>query len=219
MFSLPDGSKGWLNSGSTLSFPQTFHGRTREVTLNGEAYFDVVTNPRRPFVVSEKNLKVVARGTAFNISSWEDDPGSRITLVHGKLQVYRQKVSRTSLVATLKPDQMLDYNPSDNRSTVRNVDINEYVAWKQGKLIFRDDPFPEVVKKISRWYNVNIVLKDDRLKSYTYVATFQDESLDEVLKMLRISAPIEYRNLERKQGSDGTYEKRTIEIYYNPKKK
>ncbi len=123
------------------------------------------------------------------------------------------------MVSVLKPGQLFQYSARDLQGSVRNVDVSKYISWKDGKLEFRDDPFTEVVRKINRWYNVNLVIKDDRLKSYTYVATFQNESLDEVLKMLKISAPIEYKSLDRKQKADGTFEKRTIEIYYNDRKK
>ncbi len=217
MFTLPDGSKGWLNSGSYLKYPQTFLGKTRTVSLKGEAYFNVVTNPDKPFVVSGKSLSIVAKGTAFNVTSWEDEPGTKVTLVHGKVEVYKDYKEKNSLIASLKPNQMLFYSPTGSGSYIKDVDINKYISWTDGKLVFRDDPFTEVVKKISRWYNVNIIVEDNSLKSYTYVATFQDESLDEVLKMLKISAPIDYKSIARKQRTDGSFEKKTIEIYYKAK--
>ncbi len=219
MFTLPDGSKGWLNGDSYLRYPQSFKRKSRTVSLRGEAFFNVVTNPDRPFIVTSKNLDIVAKGTAFNVNSWGQNAGVRVTLVHGKLEIYQKKSSKLSLIATLKPSQLLNYSRDESASYIKDVDVNKYVCWTEGKLIFRDDPFSEVVKRISQWYNVNIIIKDERLKTYTYVATFQDESLDEVLKMLKISAPINYKNIERKQEKDGTFEKRTVELYYNPKSK
>jgi ferric-dicitrate binding protein FerR (iron transport regulator) len=89
-------------------------------------------------------------------------------------------------------------------------------SWTEGKLAFRDENFTDVVRKINRWYNVELVIKDEALRSYSYQATFMDETLDEVLKLLHHSAPIVYRDLGRKKRADGTFEKRRIELYYKP---
>ena len=217
-FYLPDGSNGWLNGGSYLKYPQIFLGKTRNVTLRGEAYFEVVTNPDRPFIVTGKRLDIIAKGTAFNVSAWDDESGAKIVLVHGKLEIYRKTNDHSKLIAKLLPNQLLNYLPKGSESFIQRVDVGKYISWTQGKLVFDDDPFNDVVQQINRWYNVNIIIKDDILRSYTYVATFQDESLDEVLKMLKLSAPIEYKNVKRKQHIDGTFDKRTILLYYKPKK-
>lgn len=216
MFYLPDGSKGWLKGGSYLKFPEQFKGKTRNVDLRGEAFFNVETNAKKPFVVHGDGLSIVAKGTSFNVQAWEDDPGTKVVLVEGKLEIYHQVNENPALVTSLKPGQLLHYSGSSQGNYIQNVDAGKYVAWTEGKLIFREDPFAEVVRELNRWYNVNIVIKDEILESYRYVATFQDETLDEILKMLKMSAPIEYKNIKRKQTADGTFEKRTIELYYKP---
>jgi ferric-dicitrate binding protein FerR (iron transport regulator) len=96
------------------------------------------------------------------------------------------------------------------------VDIDQIISWKDGRLVFRNEPFDEVVKKINRWYNVNCIIKDDTLESYAYRAIFVDETLDEVLKLLKLSAPIDYKDIGRNRRKDGTFEKRVIELYFNP---
>jgi len=219
MFYLPDGSQGWLSGGSYLSFPQKFTGTTRNVSLKGEAYFDVVTNPKNPFVVSGKFIDIVAKGTEFNVTAWEDAPETNVVLVEGKLDIFFEGRGSREQVASLKPGQLLHFVPSRTGSYVDAVDVEKYISWIHGRLVFRDDPFSDVVKRINRWFNVNLVIKDDILKSYKYVATFQDESLDEILKMLTFSAPIRYRELKRTRMEDGTFGKRTIELYYKPLKK
>ena len=215
-FYLPDGSKGWLSGGSTLKYPERFPGKTRNVSLKGEAYFDIETNPKKPFVVTGKHLNIVARGTSFNVRDWDDVPETEVVLVEGRVDVYNQNQSGQKLVSSLTPGQLLHCVPEATGSYVQTVDVEKYIAWTEGKLVFRDDPFGEVVKRINRWYNVNIVIKDKVLESYKYVATFEDETLDEILKMLTISAPIRYRELKRLQHEDGSFEKRTIELYYRP---
>ena len=219
IFYLPDGSKGWLNGGTYLKYPEGFPGKTRNVSLKGEAFFDIKTNPKKPFVVSGKNLDIVATGTSFNVLAWDYMPETEIVLATGKLDIYHQSKEGQKLIASLAPGEMLHRMPGNTGSYIEKVDVTKHISWTEGKLIFRDDPFIDVVQRINRWYNVNIVIKDEILKTYQYVATFQDETLDEVLKMLAISAPICYKNIPRKQLNDGTFEKRTVELYYKPSKK
>jgi ferric-dicitrate binding protein FerR (iron transport regulator) len=96
------------------------------------------------------------------------------------------------------------------------VDAEKVMAWKEGRLVFRDEKFPAIVRKINRWYNVELIIKDEALKDFSYQATFVDETLDEVLNLLQHSAPIRIRDLGRKKRADGTFEKRSIELYYKP---
>ncbi len=219
LFYLPDGSKGWLNGGSSLKYPVKFYGRSRNVTLSGEAYFEVKTNPRMPFVVTGNNLNIIARGTSFNVSFWDDDPVINVVLVEGKLEVVPKDNDEQTTGTSLIPGQLLHYVHNKPGSFIKNVDPEKYISWIEGRLVFRDDPFNEVVKRLNRWYNVEIVIKDEILLTYEYVATFQDETLDEVLHMLRISAPIRYKEIPRDQFPDGTFKKRTIELYYDYEKR
>jgi transmembrane sensor len=219
MFYLPDGSKGWLNGGSYLKYPDQFTGRSRDVRLKGEAFFDVKTNPKKPFIVSSKHLVINAKGTAFNISAWEDELEVEVVLVEGKLDIFHRSKNEQKWLTSLNPGHLFHSVPTTEGSYIQNTDAAKHISWTEGKLIFRDEPFIDVVARINRWYNVNLVIKDDILESYRYVATFQDESLDEVLKMLAISAPIHYKELPRKQLIDRTFEKRTVLLYYNPSSK
>jgi ferric-dicitrate binding protein FerR (iron transport regulator) len=218
MFYLPDGSNGWLNGDSYLKFPERFQGKTRDVTLKGEAFFDVITNPKKPFVVSSKYLDIVAKGTSFNVSAWDDVPETEVVMVEGKVDVYFTGNNQRKKVTSLSPSQLLHCVPSKTGTYIQDVDIEKYISWTEGRLIFKEDPFSEVVERLNRWYSVNIVIKDKILESYEYVATFEDETLDEILKMLTISAPIRYKELQRTQKEDGTFMKRTIELYYKPMK-
>lgn len=215
-FYLQDGSTGWLNGGSDLKFPAEFKGKSREVVLRGEAYFDVVSNSKKPFVVKGEQTSVVAYGTSFNVQAYPDDLETRITLVSGKVRLLGRINGKVLHLCDLKPDQMAVYQVDQGMCRVETVDVKEVTAWKDGKLAFRDENFTEVVRKINRWYNVELVIMDKALRSYSYQVTFMDETLDEVLKLLHISAPIEYRDLGRKKRPDGTFEKRKIELYYKP---
>jgi transmembrane sensor len=213
IFYLPDGSKGWLSGGSYLQYPERFPGKTREVKLRGEAFFDVKTNEKKPFVVLSKNLNIIAKGTSFNVSAWDDAAETEIVLKEGKVDVFNNDALTQKWIASLKPGELLNVREKKECSIIK-VDVSKYTSWTEGKLIFRDDPFAEVVKRINRWYNVNLIIKDPTLESYRYVATFQDETLDEVLNMLTLSAPIRYKKVPRKQLQDGTFEKRVVELYF-----
>jgi transmembrane sensor len=216
MFYLPDGSNGWLNGGSYLEFPTEFKGKSREVLLKGEAYFNVKSDPKKPFIVSGTDIEVVAYGTSFNVLAYPDDQTVKVTLESGNIKIMGKQDGRIQDCKTLKPDQMYISDLKTSSYKIITVDANKITSWKEGKLVFRNDPFKEVVKKINRWYNVNIVIKDKVMESYTYLATFEDETLDEVLKLLELSAPIGYKNIGRERREDGTFEKRKIELYYKP---
>lgn len=217
-FDLPDGSSGYLNGGSTVRFPTLFKGKNREVSLEGEAYFDVRSNPQRPFIVSGQNIKVVAYGTSFNVEVYPEDKINRVTLVKGKVQVKANESDRSQHLGTLLPGEMCVFDKEDSSSRIVSVDAEKIVSWKDGKLVFINEPFDEVVKKLNRRYGVNIVIEDKKLKDYTYLATFpEDETLDEVLKLLTISAPIKVTDLGREIGPDGSYGERTIKFRYKIK--
>lgn len=219
MFYLPDGSKGWLNGGSFIKFPDKFSSKVRNVSVKGEAYFDVVSNSKWPFIVSSENLKIIAKGTSFNVKAFGNEKTTEVVLTEGALEILHNDNINETMLTRMRPGELFVFNNENSKMLLSSVDVDKFISWTEGKLVFRDDNFSEVVSKINRWYNVNMIIKDEELRSYKYVATFQDESLDEILRMLKISAPIVYKNIERKQGADGTFEKRTIELYYHPLKK
>jgi transmembrane sensor len=216
MFYLPDGSTGWLNGDSRLEFPAEFRGKSRKVVLKGEAYFDVRTNSKKPFIVGGENFKVVAYGTEFNILAYPGDQIIEVTDASGIVKVSGIKDGIEKEYRMLDQDQMCIIDMVDCSCQVVSVNAEEVISWKDGKLVFTDELFKDVVKKLNRWYNVNIVIKDKSLETHRYMATFKDETLEEVLKLLKLSAPIDYKDLGRKRKDDGTFEKRKIVIYHKP---
>ncbi len=215
-FYLPDGSSGWLNGGSYLEFPLSFDGKSRPVELRGEAYFDVKSNPKKPFIVIGNDIRVIAHGTSFNVMAYPNDQLISVTLVDGTIDVSGKKDGMNRTIKLSEPGTMCHYDLQTSSCKTLSVNINEVTSWKEGRLVFRDEPFSEVVRRINRWYNVNIILEDEVLESQPYRATFEDERLDEVLKLLKLSAPITYKDMGRTIREDGTFEKRVIELYYNP---
>jgi len=212
-FLLPDGTKGKLNGGSSLSFPLTFSGKTRNVLLSGEAYFEVATNKQKPFIVSTKDINVRVTGTSFNIQAYPGEITTEVTLKRGIVEVFRKGNGSEIIIGKLKPNDLLNYNSLTESVNIKEVSVDTRLSWLEGKLTFKYEPFIEVVQKLNRWYNVNIKILDKKLESYIYYGTFQNETFDEVLKLLQFTAPIRYKELPRKQIQDGTFERRQVELY------
>jgi ferric-dicitrate binding protein FerR (iron transport regulator) len=212
-FNLPDGSSGWLNGGSTIKFPTHFSGKTRNVELIGEAYLNVIKDSRKAFIVTTSKIEVKVYGTSFNVMAYADDQRTEVTLESGMVEVFKKRGEITQSIGKLKPDQSLTYFHDKDHANLVSLNSSDKTSWIEGKLLFRYEPFCDVIQKINRWYNVDIVIKDQELKDHNYYGTFQDETLEEVLKLLKLTAPIRYKDLGREKLPDGTYEKRKIELY------
>lgn len=217
-FNLPDGTKVWLNTGSTLTYPEKFDEQSRTVLLSGEAYFEVHSDEQHPFYVKAKDLTVKATGTRFNVMAYDDCSTPSVALVEGKVAVMADANSdRRQQTAVLRPDQQLRYERSAGRFQIATGDSYKYIAWKDGKLVFRDDPLSEVARRISLQYNVDIIISDEVIRSYRYRATFENEPLSELLRLLKLSAPIDYSEETPVMNQDGSYGKRRIRIFATEK--
>lgn len=213
-FILPDGTTGFLNSGSTLTYTLLFRD-LREVRLTGEAFFHVTKQDNLPFVVHIKNLKLKVLGTTFNVISYPDETSEEVILQTGKLEVLTKEGLSLCL---LNPDEKIAIGPTQSRGTKTQVVASQYTSWKEGKLTFRNEALDQVAKRLSRWYNAEIEIADPQLMNYTFYATFQDEQLDEVLKLLALTSPISYREVKREKNPDGTFAKRKIILKLNLEK-
>ncbi len=182
---LPDGSLVWLNSGSTLSYPTNF-SKSRLVTLVGEAYFEVEKNDK-PFIVSTDYGDVEVKGTSFNVKAYTDDNSFETTLEEG---VVAFKVKKAENEVTLKPGEQVMKNT--NGFTVKQVETKYFTSWKDGKLLFNREPFPDFITKLERWYNVKIEYSDPKLDELWYTGTIEMESISEVMEMISKAAPVTY---------------------------
>lgn len=192
---LADGTTVWLNSGSILRFPLTFqHSENRQVELKGEGYFEVTKSSRQPFLVNVGQLRVKVLGTSFNVNAYEEEKHVEVALLEGKVELLKETKEGMASVLALNPSEVADFNKENNCIIHKKEhEIGRYTAWKEGKIVFFDDPVEKLVSRLENWYNVDIEIADDRLKSYHFTATFGQESLDQVLKYLSISTPIRYR--------------------------
>jgi ferric-dicitrate binding protein FerR (iron transport regulator) len=154
---LPDGTKVWLNAASSIRFPTSFTGKEREVQVTGEAYFEVAKNVDQPFRVFVKGMTVNVLGTQFNIMAYNDELGIKTTLVQGKVKV----VTNNGQSEVLEPSEQAMINENGEMSIVKNANINEIVAWKNNLFWFDNDNVHEIIKQLSRWYDVDIQIKGD----------------------------------------------------------
>jgi len=206
-FKLPDGTKGMLNSGSQLSYTIPFEDN-RHVQLEGEAWFDVSLDKDHPFEVNACFSKVKVLGTSFNISAYPAENYIEVVLIEGKLEFLDNEKSES--IAIQPSERLILQNGHITKSI---TDPAKYNAWTEGKLIFRGDSMDEVVRRIERWYNVKIKLADKELERYSFRATFQDDTLEDVLRFLAMTSPISYEISPHKLMPDGIFKKVEVTIY------
>lgn len=207
-YELPDHSVVWLNSGSTLRYPTVFRSDNRNVELNGEAYFEVEADNERPFYVNTRyGLTVYVYGTRFNVTAYEDDSNIETVLEKGKVNVISPD---RKTIMQLAPGEQLLYNKQSQKLIKNKVDIYEKVAWKDGKLIFRNASLDDIFKRLSRHFNVDIQFNNKSGKEYKYRATFRNETLPQILDYLARSAALKWKTEEAVQQVDDTFTKKKI---------
>lgn len=207
-YELPDHSVVWLNSGSTLRYPTVFRSDNRNVELNGEAYFEVEADNERPFYVNTRHgLTVYVYGTRFNVTAYEDDSNIETVLEKGKVNVISPD---RKTIMQLAPGEQLLYNKQSQKLIKNKVDIYEKVAWKDGKLIFRNASLDDIFKRLSRHFNVDIQFNNKSGKEYKYRATFRNETLPQILDYLARSAALKWKTEEAVQQADDTFTKKKI---------
>jgi transmembrane sensor len=209
---LEDGTRVWLNSGAEIEFPLHFSERERDVAVKGEAFFEVTSNKRSPFIVKLNHLNVKVLGTSFNVASFEDDGLSEVVLVQGEVEFSTFENGILNNHGLMRPGQMVVYNGNNQQIEKKEVTVDKYSAWRDGYIIFRDDTMEEVTKRLGRWFNVEFIIEDEELSTYTYQATFKNESLDQVLNLLKLSSPIDYRVVPRKPLPNGEFSKQKVII-------
>lgn len=192
---LPDGTTVWMNASTTLKFPTSFEGKERRVDLTGEAYFEVATNPERPFIVIAGNSRVKVCGTHFNVMAYPEEMLSRTTLLEGCVEVSPVKVAGAiadNSVVTLTPGQQACM---DKGSVIEVVDADpeEVIAWKNGLFIFKNENIESIMLKISRWYGVDIIY-DESYKSSTFTGKVsRSENVSGVLRMLELTELVTFK--------------------------
>lgn len=181
-----DGTKLWVNSGSKVIYPVSFDKNKREIFAEGEVFLDVSPDNQRPFIVKTKQLDVKVLGTQFNLSAYETEKQIQVVLVSGKVEVQTNEKEKS----TLTPNQLFSYDTQTHENSIREVDVNDYIAWKDGYYQFQMQKMSTVLQKISHFYGVNIQW-NPQLNTFSCSGKLDmKEDVREVLKALQKAAPI-----------------------------
>jgi ferric-dicitrate binding protein FerR (iron transport regulator) len=190
---LPDGSKVTLNTKSTIKYPKKFTKSNRTVEFVGEAFFDVVRDTTKPFIVKTSDVEIEVLGTNFNVMAYPDDKTIETTLVTGKVKIKRLNPSTNKTQSViLSPDHKAIFYKTEERFILDKTNVEIATSWTLGKLIFDNEPFESLVKKLERWYNVRIILSDDLNNKYRYTLSIDSEKIEEVLEMIKKTSPVNY---------------------------
>jgi ferric-dicitrate binding protein FerR (iron transport regulator) len=183
---LADGSKVWLNSGSKLVYPATNTGNKREVYIDGEAIFDVAHMDGKPFYVKTKDFEIKVLGTVFNVNAYEDDKNSGTVLAEGKIEISaNNNTVFHNEKKTILPGTRIVYNNNTERFEESQVDVIKYLSWRDGYLILEKEPLETIVKKISRYYNVDIELQSAAIGKETFSGNLNlRNTAEEVLNII-----------------------------------
>lgn len=191
---LPDGSLIYLNAGSVLRYADSYNKQNREVSLMGEAFFEVAADKARPFVVQSQNLKTYVLGTSFNVRAFGDDQNFYVALITGSV-----RVDHGSSSSLLKPGEKIRFNTLTEESTVSPIDKKDYWGlWRKEVLAFNGQRFAEVVKMMEKWYGVQIRVHNKALLNRRFTGEFKDLPINKVLDMLSKSSSFSYR-IEKNQ--------------------
>lgn len=185
---LPDGTKVWLNAGSSLKYPTVFAGQERRVILKGEGYFEVTHDQSRPFRVQSNDQTVEVLGTHFNISAYENDGDVKTTLITGKVQV---KTQHSNVSAILKPGEQSTLE--NNALKVAEVMTEDVIAWKNNSFVFNNEKLGSIMRKIARWYDVEVICPPDLAESVFVGSGSRDKSLDWTLDKLELTGTIHFK--------------------------
>ena len=209
---LPDGSKVWLNSESRIEYKGNFNDSIREVSLEGEAFFDVVKDKSRPFIVHTSDIDIRVLGTAFNVKSYPREKIIETTLIHGLIEVTNKR-EPTSPKVILRPHEKLVFSKEEQAAapddapakavhmpyavTALPRNINDTAvketSWIYNKLVFDGESFREIAGKMERWYNVKIIFDNEKVARIPIHVTFREETIEEALKALQLIEPFTYR--------------------------
>lgn len=189
---LPDGSRIWLNAGSSVTYPLTFAAGERKVAITGEAYLEVAPDSNKPFKVTVNGLEIIVLGTKFNINAYTNEPVINTTLLEGAV-----KVSKGAGSCVLKPGEQLQVLPDGAFRMVKDVDTSSVVAWKDGMFSFNDEDIASIMRQVNRWYNAEIVY-ETRIPHHFVGTIPRNVQVSKLLTMLELTGRLRFRIEGRK---------------------
>lgn len=208
---LPDGTYVTLNSNSTITYPSRFDGDSRDVRLDGEAYFKVTKDASHPFkVITPHKAIVKVYGTQFNVEAYATDESITATLVEGSIAMAYENKKNTWAEQEIVPGQEIVYTAKQQHIKVAQADVEVAISWKDGKLIFRDTPFEEVLRTLSKRFGVEFVVKNPHSFDASFTGVLGKQRLERILEYISVSSSIKFKYME---SNDIHQEKQKIEVY------
>lgn len=204
---LPDGSTVWINAGSKITYDKSFGGELREVTLSGEAFFDVVHDADRPFIIHASAIDIRVLGTAFNVKAYPEDAKTETSLIRGRIEVSFRNRPNDKIILTPNEKLVVDNQRSadsvqqDNAlplMAINKLKINPTdstvaeTQWVENRLVFNDESLEDLVVKMERWYGVEIEIRETFLKGKRFTGNFQNENIEQAMEALAISYPFSF---------------------------
>ena len=207
---LSDGTHIWLNARSEFSYPASFNGNTREVRLKGEAFFDVAKDRNKKFIVNTGRCEVEVLGTQFNVEAYADDKTITATLVEGSIAMAYENKKSNWTEQEIQPGQEIVYTAAQQQIKIDQADVEVITSWKDGKLIFRDTPFKEVLKMLSKRFDVDFVVKNPKCFEASFTGVLEKQRLGRILEYISVSSNIKFKYAE---SNNIHQEKQKIEVY------
>ncbi|WP_187376771.1 MULTISPECIES: FecR family protein [Butyricimonas] len=186
---LSDGTIVYLNAESRIEFPVKFSGKERVVTLVGEAYFQVTASKEHPFIVKTKDMDVLVTGTEFNVKAYPDELEVQTTLLKGEVTVFAGFEKKEKM--TISPNQQAQWDREHVALEVREVDPGLFMAWRNGRFIFRQDRLEDIMRTLARWYGVEVVFLDESIKNMTFAGKLdRSEDITPILNVLKATGKL-----------------------------
>jgi len=192
ILTLFDGTKITLNANSKLKYPTHFGEFSREIYLEGEAYFEVIRNTKKPFIVHTSKISTTVLGTKFNVTAFPEDKKIRVSLVEGKVLVTDNSEKKESANISLTPKQQYIYDVYKKRGIVKEFKILEEIGWKDNTFIFDNEPLENVLIKLERAFGVKLEIVNKNVKDYKLKANFKNESFWAIIETIKYATELEY---------------------------
>jgi transmembrane sensor len=190
---LPDGTQVWLNKNSKIEYPKVFDGDERQVYLQGEAFFEVVPNPEKPFIVKSDRISTRVLGTSFDVRAYKGDETASVSVATGKVEVSKEiEEGEPVRITQLTPEQELVINTRKDETYINIVSVANIAPWHYGQLVFRDNTYDEVMKALQERFGKRIVFKSSIGKCRVMASFNSNASLNDVLKLLSMSNSFDY---------------------------
>ncbi|HCY40782.1 MAG TPA: hypothetical protein DHV48_05420 [Prolixibacteraceae bacterium] len=191
---LADGTKVWLNSDTKIRYPGNFSKNQRDVYLDGEAFFEVSKNEHQPFVVHTSGVIVKVLGTKFNVKAYSDENQVEASLFEGKINLLLRNSSNQTVEKEVKPGQSFVYSKNKRQLVLNRFPQDEINGWKKNQLLFKDDTFGKLVRKIERWYNVELIYDEQQFNDRRLtVELYEGERLERLMDILSLALLVDYK--------------------------